>query len=106
MAIAEAAKEAAPGEGLYRCVFPEGVTGELAAFKDGSGLLGTIMNEEGIVGQARWIPAEGKSIALAINPVTLAIAVAMMNIVVNVMIIWKISMKLIERNNYFKKKIN
>lgn len=79
-AIAEAAKEAAPGEGLYRCVFPEGVTGELAAFKDGSGLLGTIMNEEGIVGQARWIPAEGKSIALAINPVTLAIAVAMMNI--------------------------
>ena len=72
-AIAEAAKEAAPGEGLYRCIFPKGVTGELAAFRDDSGLLGTIMNEKGIVGQARWIPVEGKSIALAINPVTLGL---------------------------------
>jgi len=45
------------GEGLYRCVFPKGVTGTLAMAKDGSGALGTIMND-GIVGQARWIPVE------------------------------------------------
>ena len=43
--------------GLYRCVFPKGVTGTLAMAKDGSGALGTIMND-GIVGQARWIPVD------------------------------------------------
>ena len=32
-------------EGLYRCVFPKGVTGTLAMAKDGSGALGTIMND-------------------------------------------------------------
>ena len=37
-------------EGLYRCVFPKGVTGTLAMAKDGSGALGTIMNH-GIAGQ-------------------------------------------------------
>ena len=47
---------AAPAaEGIYRCVFPKGVTGTLAMAKDGSGALGTIMND-GIVGQARWVP--------------------------------------------------
>ena len=44
-------------EGLYRCVFPKGVTGTLAMAKDGTGALGTIMND-GIVGQARWIPVD------------------------------------------------
>ena len=44
-------------EGLYRCVFPKGVTGTLAMAKDGSGALGTIMNG-GIAGQARWIPVD------------------------------------------------
>lgn len=49
---------AAPAaEGIYRCVFPKGVTGTLAMAKDGSGALGTIMND-GIVGQARWIPVD------------------------------------------------
>lgn len=67
-------------EGLYRCVFPEGVTGHLAAFKDGSGLLGTIMNASGIAGQARWIPVEGASVAMKINPVTFAIAATMAGI--------------------------
>ena len=38
--------------GLYRCVFPKGITGTLAMAKDGSGALGTILND-GIVGQAR-----------------------------------------------------
>jgi hypothetical protein len=32
-------------EGIYRCVFPKGVSGHLAAFKDGSGMLGTIMSD-------------------------------------------------------------
>ena len=44
-------------EGLYRCVFPKGITGTLAMAKDGTGALGTIMND-GIVGQARWIPVD------------------------------------------------
>ena len=44
-------------EGVYRCVFPKGVTGTLAMAKDGTGALGTIMND-GIVGQARWIPVD------------------------------------------------
>ena len=79
-AVAEAAMKAPSNEGLYRCVFPEGVAGSLASFKDGSGYLGTIMNDSGIVGQARWLPAEGGSVALAIDPVTLAVAVAVVNI--------------------------
>lgn len=79
-AISEAAINTANNEGLYRCIFPEGITGHLAAFKDGSGLIGTIINENGIAGNARWIPAEETSILLAINPVTLAIAAAMLNI--------------------------
>ena len=78
--IAKATINASTNEGLYRCVFPEGVTGELAHFKDGSGLLGTIVNDNGIAGQARWIPAEGSSIGIAINPVIIAIAVAVMGI--------------------------
>lgn len=79
-AIAKAAMSASTDEGLYRCVFPEGVTGHLASFKDGSGYLGTIMNKEGIAAQARWVPAEGGAASLPIDPVTLAIAVAMLNI--------------------------
>lgn len=52
-------------EGLYRCVFPKGITGTLAMAKDGSGALGTILND-GIVGKARWIPVDK-----AIGPVCL-----------------------------------
>lgn len=65
-------------EGLYRCVFPKGVTGTLAMAKDGSGALGTIMNH-GIVGQARWIPID-KAIAPACFKATL-IAVAVLAVV-------------------------
>lgn len=40
---------------LYRCVFPKGVNGCLAT-AHGDGLnIGTIINEKGIVGQARWV---------------------------------------------------
>lgn len=53
-------------EGLYRCVFPKGVTGTLA-MKDGA-YLGTIMND-GIVGQARWTPVE-----TLVNPTSVQVA--------------------------------
>lgn len=79
-AIAEAVIKNPSDKGLYRCVFPGGVTGSLASFKDGSGYLGTIMNDSGIIGQARWIPAESGMVTLPIDPVTFAVAVAMVNI--------------------------
>ena len=63
-------------EGLYRCVFPKGITGTLA-MKDG-GSLGTIMNH-GIVGQARWYPVE-QSIAPTYLKATL-VAVAVLAVV-------------------------
>ena len=57
-------------EGLYRCVFTDGVTGKLAAFKDGSGNLGTIMDGNNIVGQAHWIKADSQVMTTTIpyNP--------------------------------------
>lgn len=63
-------------EGIYRCVFPKGVTGTLAMTKDGA--LGAIMNH-GIVGQARWIPVD-KAIAPACFKATL-VAVAVLAVV-------------------------
>lgn len=78
--IAKAAMSAPSTEGLYRCVFPEGVTGQLATFKDGSGFLGTIMNESGFAGQARWIPADTGGTMIPVDPVTIAIAVAVAGI--------------------------
>ena len=65
-------------EGLYRCVFPKGVTGTLAMAKDGTGALGTIMND-GIVGQARWIPVD-KAIGPACLKAAL-VAVAVLEVV-------------------------
>ncbi len=79
-AIADAAMTAPATEGLYRCVFPEGVTGHLAAFKDGSGMLGTIINDGDFVGQARWLPADAGAVSLNVDPVSLAVAVAMVNV--------------------------
>lgn len=64
-------------EGLYRCVFPKGVTGTLAMSKEG-GALGAIMNK-GIVGQARWFPVD-KAIAPACFKAAL-IAVAVLAVV-------------------------
>lgn len=65
-------------EGIYRCVFPNGITGTLAMAKDGSGALGTIMNN-GIVGQARWLPVD-KAIAPACLKAAL-VAVAILAVV-------------------------
>ncbi|MBR6581741.1 MAG: hypothetical protein IKK66_10640 [Ruminococcus sp.] len=64
-------------EGVYRCVFPQGVTGTLAMAKDGSGALGTIMNN-GIVGQARWLPVDTTKMAIGpacIKATLIAVAV-------------------------------
>lgn len=77
--MAKLALDPSSNEGLFRCVFPDGVTGALAQAKDGSGYLGTIMNN-GIVGQARWIPVEGAATTIPIDPVTIAIAVALIGI--------------------------
>lgn len=67
-AVAAKAMYAPAENGLYRCVFPKGVTGTLAMAKDGSGALGAIMNN-GIAGQARWIPVDK-----VINPVSVQVA--------------------------------
>ncbi len=78
-AVGIAEQGTAGGEGLYRCVFPKGVTGHLAKFNDGSGYLGAIWGN-GLEAQARWIPVDSAAASLAIDPVTIAIAVAMMSI--------------------------
>ena len=65
-------------KGMYRCVFPDGVTGKLAKFKDGTGSLGTIMDDGKIVGQARWNPVDSSALPLAFDPVTLAVAGVML----------------------------
>lgn len=78
--IAKAAMNAPNQEGLYRCVFPKGVTGHLAVSKDGSGFLGNIINEKGLVARARWTPVENASAVMAFDPVTLAVAVAIMSV--------------------------
>lgn len=44
-------------DSLYRCVIPKGVNGWLAKDKLGNNL-GTVMNENGIVAQARWVKAD------------------------------------------------
>lgn len=79
--IGRAIDDSHNSEGLYRCVFPEGVTGKLATFKDNPEYnLGTIINENGLAGQARWKPFEAKSAIMSINPAVIAIAVAVFNI--------------------------
>ena len=69
-------------DGLYRCVFPDGVTGKIAAFKDGSGNLGTIMDGNNIVGQAHWIKADSQVMTTTIpyNPTVFFMAMALMSI--------------------------
>lgn len=69
-------------DGLYRCVFPDGVTGKLAEFKDVSGNLGTIMDGNNIVGQAHWIKADSQVMTTTIpyNPTVLFMAMTLMSI--------------------------
>ena len=51
--VAEKLATSAAGE-VFRCIFPEGVKGALAAAKDGTGVLGMIFNNGNLVGNARW----------------------------------------------------
>lgn len=71
-------------QGLYRCTFPSGIAGRLAEFNDGSGSLGTIINSNGIVGQARWNPAgtvsATQSFTVPVSPASIFMAVAMIQI--------------------------
>jgi len=68
--------------GLYRCVFPEGVTGTLAQFKGSTDNLGTIMNNGKFAGQAHWIPVDSSVMTTTVpfNPATMFMAMALMNI--------------------------
>lgn len=80
-AITDVAMNTSNTEGLYRCVFPEGVTGHLATFnKEPQAFLGTIVNETGIAGQSRWIPVDNPSVLMAIDPVALVMAATLVNI--------------------------
>lgn len=76
--------ETASAGDLYRCVFPNGITGRLAEFNDGSGNLGTIIGKNGIAGQARWIKANTipttVSTQIPFNPATMFMAIALMNL--------------------------
>jgi len=58
---------------LCKVRIPDGVSGNLAKFKDGSGYLGTVVNETGIAGQARINP-------LICDPTMIFMAVALMGI--------------------------
>ena len=57
--------------GYYKVTIPKGTS--LARFKDGTGFLGTTLNDHGIVGQARLNP-------LVCNPTMLLVAVTLANI--------------------------
>jgi len=57
--------------GNYKVTIPKGTS--LARFKDGTGFLGTALNDQGIVGQARLNP-------LVCNPTMLLVAVTLANI--------------------------
>lgn len=80
-AFIQAAAKVSNAEGLYRCVFPEGVSGTLAHFNaTPNANLGTIMDNGKIVGQARWYPVEEMSSFLTIDPLTIAVAIALINV--------------------------
>ena len=70
-AVQQVASKGQAVSGYYKVTIPAGT--RLAAFKDGSGLLGTAMNETGIAGQARLNP-------LMCDPTMLFVAAAMANI--------------------------
>lgn len=76
--------ETANTSNLYQCIFPNGVSGTLAQFKDGSGNMGTIIDKNGIVGQARWIKPDSIpqtiKTQMPLDPATMCMAVAMMNL--------------------------
>ncbi|WP_165248994.1 hypothetical protein [Adlercreutzia sp. ZJ141] len=71
----------AGGPGIYKLSFPNGVTGALAQFRDGSGFLGSIM-DRGVVGQARLNPIDNlpMTTTVPIDPMMIAVAIAVASI--------------------------
>ncbi|PKM61875.1 MAG: hypothetical protein CVU99_01615 [Firmicutes bacterium HGW-Firmicutes-4] len=72
-------------DGYYKAVFPEGVVGELVKSKDGTGFRGIIKDSAGqFVGQPVFTPATGNietmKTVIPVDPMTLVIAVALINI--------------------------
>ena len=63
------------GSGLYRATLPKGAGRKLAEFKDGSGFLGSVVDESGLVGQARFNP-----VSVPLDPTMLFMAAALHNI--------------------------
>lgn len=79
----EVAGTVAENGGLFRCVFPKGVTGHLA--QTGGQYIGGILTTEGSFAQARWVPvaagAKGGASAAAVSqPVVILVAVAIIGI--------------------------
>ena len=69
------------GQQLY-ALNPRGYAGQLAAFKDGSGYLSTVMNNGNIIGQAAFVPVDPTMINTVTmsNPAMIFIAAALMSV--------------------------
>lgn len=86
-ALSAISQIATPTGTLYRATFP--VQGHLAVAKDGSGLLGTIINNKGIAGQARFhevgqaAKAAGGASAIFMALAIMAINMSLKNIAEN-----------------------
>ena len=85
-------------EGLYRCRFPDGVSGRLA--QKGTESLGTIVKDGGGLAQARWSPVDTISTTtttvMPFNPTMLFMAAALMNIEKKLESIEEIQQEIIE----------
>lgn len=73
-----------PVEGLWVGTFPDGISGSLARFKDGSGFTGTIVNSHGFAGQVHWnkvkFISSVQSVTVPISPINIFAAVAMVGV--------------------------
>ena len=71
-------------DGLFRCTFPEGIVGELAKFKDGSGFMGDIRGAQNIVGKARWNPVtdvtKEMTVMISYDPTMFFLAILLLSI--------------------------
>ena len=80
-AISDAFKQTSSATNeLYQVIIPDG--GHLAAFKDGSGYLGTVLNDSTnkLMAQARLVPAAPVENAIQFNPVLIAVAIGIKSI--------------------------
>ncbi len=74
------------GEGLYRCIFPKGITGHLFKKKGEEAFIGAIKKKGGGLAQARLIPVKGQAAeqagaaAMPVDPATILIAASIIAI--------------------------